>query len=109
MKVEIKPRAARQIREATRWLLANLGHEAAARLVDELELTLLRVQRQPGLGPPVMNARTRRARRILLPTESYHVYNRINERRGLVEVLAIRHTRRGRRPPHPLPDRRPPR
>lgn len=93
----MKPRAARHIREATTWLSLNSSPEAVLNLVLEIEETLRRLQRLPSLGPPVTNARTRGVRRIHLPTESYHVYYRVNEKQTLLEVLALRHTRRGGR------------
>ncbi len=78
------------------WLAENVSGAEALKLATEVEEALRRIQALPGIGPAVTNARTRGARRLHLRTKAYHLYYRVNERRGFLEVLALRHTRRGR-------------
>lgn len=96
MKAKLTPRAVGQIRRATSWLDANRGPEAGDALVEELQQTVRLLLRHPQLGAPVTNARSKDARRLYLPAFSYHLYYRV--RGDVIEVLAIRHTSRGRVP-----------
>jgi len=95
LRYRITPQAASQIVDATDWLWLNVGEAASARLSSEIETTIQSLLRHPSLGPPVVNAAQRGARRIQLPTQWYHLYYRVNEREDLLEVVALRHTRRG--------------
>ena len=96
MKAKLTPRAVGQIRKATTWLDANRGPDAGDALVEDIQQTVHLLLRHPQIGAPVKNARAKDARRLYLPAFSYHLYYRV--RRDVIEVLAIRHTSRGRVP-----------
>ena len=88
--------AARQMREALAWWSEN--RLAAPRLLDEeLRGVLGIVVAAPTLGALAHDARLAGVRRILLPRTRYHLYYRVDETAGRLEVLALWYARR--RPP----------
>ncbi len=98
MKFQVARQAASQVSEATTWLSSNGGEEVATRLEDEIADVIERLLRRPSLGPPAMNARARGVRRIQLRTLPYLLYYSVDEKRDMLTVLAVWHTRRGGRP-----------
>ncbi len=78
------------------WLDTNRGPAAGRALFEEIEQTVRLLLRHPMLGTPVTNARSKDARRLYLRAFSYLLYYRVHG--AVIEVLAIRHTSRGRYP-----------
>jgi plasmid stabilization system protein ParE len=98
VKIRITPRAERQIREAVTWRDERMGPEAGDELMAEIEATLALVSRHPNIGTRVLNARSPNAQRILLKAMDYFLYYRQDPIHGELQVLALRHTSRGRVP-----------
>ncbi|MGH8533420.1 MAG: type II toxin-antitoxin system RelE/ParE family toxin [Gammaproteobacteria bacterium] len=51
---------------------------------------------QPGVGTPARHGGLKGVRRVTLSRVRYYLYYRVSE--GVLEVLAFRHTSRGRQP-----------
>ncbi|MDD1748834.1 MAG: type II toxin-antitoxin system RelE/ParE family toxin [Methanothrix sp.] len=97
MRVRIFGRARRDIATAVAWWRANRPY-APTRLEDELAAAFRKLEELPFAGPPAMDARLGKFRRLSLLETRYFVYYRVNEARGLLEVLRVWHMSR-RRPP----------
>lgn len=95
MNVRVTKRAQAQIDRAATWWDQNrlLAPEA---FDEDLAGAFSLVGVQPGVGAPVLNARTQGVRRVHLARIHYHLYYRV--RGGQVEVLALWHTSRGSAP-----------
>jgi plasmid stabilization system protein ParE len=93
----IAPRAAREIRKAADWWLANRT-AAPTMLEDELETAYALIEELPFAGEAVSHRRHVGLRRVLLGRTHYYLYYAVEEDDGIVEVLSLWHTSRGRRP-----------
>jgi plasmid stabilization system protein ParE len=93
--VRVTKRAQAQIDRAALWWdeNRNLAPEA---FDDDLAEAFLLLGAEPGVGAPVLIARTQSVRRLHLARIRYHLYYRV--RGGQVEVFALWHTGRGSRP-----------
>ena len=91
--VVLTPRAARQMRAALAWWREN--RPAAPDLLDrDLRGGLAVIAAAPTLGAPARDTRLAGVRRILLRRTRYHVYYRVDEAAGRLEILALWHARR---------------
>ena len=95
MNVRVTKRAHAQIDRAARWWDENrfLAPEA---FDEDLSEAFLLLGAEPGVGAPVLRARTQGVRRLHLARIRYHLYYRIRGDR--IEVLALWHTSRGGEP-----------
>lgn len=97
MRLQVVANAQRQIREAAAWWREN---RPAARGLFEQELArgYDLITTQPSVGVRVFDVSIQGVRRFHLLRIHYHLYYRLlNE--DTVEVLALWHVRRGKRPP----------
>jgi len=97
IEIRVSPQAVEQARNAQRWWKANRG-AAPSPLHDELAKGLEQLASLPEIGPPYPNDRVPGVRRLLLRKSQYHIYYVYEEEAGLVVVLAIWSTHRGRGP-----------
>ncbi|MCX4240404.1 type II toxin-antitoxin system RelE/ParE family toxin [Paraliomyxa miuraensis] len=100
MNVEIRVslQAVEQAKAAQEWWEANRG-AAPSLLHDELASGLQLLARLPEIGPPYPNDHVPGVRRLLLRKCQHHIYYVYDsEEPGLVVVLVIWSTRRGRGP-----------
>lgn len=95
MEVRVTKRARSQIDRAAQWWDQNRPLAPKA-FDEELAEAFSLLSLEPGIGPPVSNARTQGVRRLHLARIHYHLYYRV--RRGQLEVLSIWHTSRGAGP-----------
>jgi plasmid stabilization system protein ParE len=95
---KVAPRAGRQIRAAAEWWLEN-RRAAPTMLGDELEAAFGLIEDLPFAGEAVPHGRIGGLRRLLLGRTQYHLYYVVSKDDAIVEVLALWHTSRGRRPP----------
>jgi plasmid stabilization system protein ParE len=90
----ITARALRDIERCARWWISHRdAHELFA---QELDDALVRIQREPTLGPVFRVVRGREQRRVLMPRTAHHVYYRIDG--DDIIVLTVWGARRGRAP-----------
>jgi toxin ParE1/3/4 len=89
--VIVLPRARLMLLEAARWWKSNRP-EAPGMLDDEVEQALRRIAEQPRCGVVV---RGRDVRRVVLRETGYLLFYRVRPRAGRIEVLSLRHGRRG--------------
>jgi len=68
-------------------------------LRDELEAAYGLIAELPFAGESVPHSRIAGLRRVLLGRTQYHLYYVVADDEGVIEVLALWHTSRGRRPP----------
>lgn len=68
-------------------------------LRDELEAAYALIAALPFAGEAVSHSRIAGLRRVLLGRTQYHLYYAMSGDKGVVEVLALWHTSRGKRPP----------
>lgn len=94
-KVELSPRARRQLSQIERWWFDNHPSNPDL-LVMELQAIGEMIADNPGAGA-VYNRRVG-VRRVLMPRSQYYLYYRIVEARGLISIVAFWHTARGRGP-----------
>ena len=95
--VRIAGSAARAIAEAASWWAANRP-KAPDAFVTELERALQLIAVHPGIGARATNVRLAGVRRIHLSRVRYHLYYRVTDESGAVEVLALWHASRGSAP-----------
>ena len=96
LKLEISPRALKQLMEITRWWMSN--RDKAPRLFsEEADRTFTLIREAPMIGTRVPSRRGS-VRRVLLKSSGYHVYYAVNASGDQVEILAIWHTARGKLP-----------
>ena len=97
LRLQITATAQRQIREATAWWHEN---RPAARglLRQELDRGLKSITTQPGVGTRALDVPVKGVRRLHLLRIHYHLYYHLLDEET-VEVLALWHVRRGKRPP----------
>jgi plasmid stabilization system protein ParE len=89
--VVVAPSAGQQARLIAEWWRSN--RLAAADLFDG-ELAVA-----PATGLKYRESKGRLVRRLLMPRTSHHVYFEIDEEKSRVDVVAVWHTARGKRPP----------
>ena len=92
------PTAERHVEKARVWWAEN-RLAAPDAILEELRAALELVASQPACGVPVVSARFRGVRRILLQRIDYFLYYRVAPRERRLEVLAFWHARRGTTPP----------
>ena len=91
-------RAVRESNEARAWLAEHRGADRVARLNDEVNEALDRLERFPEMGAPVRSRSSGPSvRRIILDRSGYHLYYRAHLESCLVEVICFWHEKR--RPP----------
>lgn len=93
----VSPRAGRQIRAAAKWWGENRT-AAPAMLRDELETAYSLIEALPFVGEAVPHPQILGLRRVLLGRTQYHLYYIVSEEDAAIEVLALWHTSRGKRP-----------
>jgi len=93
----VSPRAGQQIRAAAKWWLKNRT-AAPTILGDELESAYALIDALPFAGETVSHSRINGLRRVLLAHTQYHLYYVPSEEDQVVEILALWHTSRGKRP-----------
>jgi len=86
------------IRNALKWRDENMGQGAADELMEEIEATIRLLKRFPFIGSKVLNARSPGALHIYMKAIDRFLYYRVNEARGELEILGVRHTSRGNAP-----------
>lgn len=96
--VHVVDSAARAIREAAEWWMANRP-KAPEAFAEELKRGLQLIASHPGIGARAQNANLTGVRRIHLARVHYHLYYRVVTARAEIEVLALWHTSRGTTPP----------
>ncbi len=97
MRIRIVPSAQRQIRDAIAWWDANRPGAPGA-IAEELRRTLRLLRVHTELGARARNPGMESIRRVLLARVRYHVYYRVIEGTGTIEVLAFWHAQRGSGP-----------
>jgi toxin ParE1/3/4 len=91
MRVRLRPRARRELREATNWYRERSG-EAANRFAAEVRQVLQHLEQFPGTGGFVPGVADRDVRRLPVHNFPYHVvFVRLKSH---ISVLAIAHDRR---------------
>jgi len=78
---------------AVEWWRENRPLEPTL-LEDEMSAVLERLAVAPFMGRPVLNLRLSGLRRVSLEAARYHLYYRIQEKRGLVWVVRLWHMSR---------------
>ena len=96
MKIRVRRRAQRQIREARAWWAVNRP-EAPLAVERELEQTLKRLSEFPLAGSLFPRSRIDGIRQSYLRHIHYHLYYRVTS--DAVEILALWHASRGTPPP----------
>jgi plasmid stabilization system protein ParE len=91
-------RAGRQIRAAAKWWAENRS-AAPALLREELEAAYALIGDLPFTGEAVPHSRIVGLRRVLLGRTQYHLYYVLRDEDGVINVLALWHTSREKRPP----------
>lgn len=81
---------------AARWATSRVA--APKRFKEGIERGLSLIRAQPGMGVRSRNPRHRDVRRIYLDRFGYHLYYRFSSAGDVVEVIEIRHARRGTLP-----------
>jgi hypothetical protein len=89
--VAYSARFVRQAEAAIQWCKE---HGPPISIADEIEWLAEHTLRNPETWPLVANARTRGLRRAYLPAIGYHVYYRIDPRRGVIMFREFRHAKR---------------
>ncbi len=87
------PRAAREIRQASRWWDENRPAAPEA-FREALGLALELIANQPEVGAVAANTKLRRVRRILLSQVDYFLYYQVGRTSSTIAVVAVWHTRR---------------
>ncbi|MEM7483552.1 MAG: type II toxin-antitoxin system RelE/ParE family toxin [Acidobacteriota bacterium] len=94
-RLRVASRAAKQIREAADWWLANRP-KAPHAFEEDVEKAFSLISTLPGTGQKVRHAKIRRLRRALLGRVRYYLYYTVDTDEELVKVLAFWHaSRRG--------------
>lgn len=97
-RVSVALRAHRQIHAAAKWWAKNRP-AAPALLREELQGAYALIGELPLAGEAVPHSRIAGLRRVLLGRTRYHLYYVVSDDDGVIEVLALWHTSRGKRPP----------
>jgi plasmid stabilization system protein ParE len=97
LQLRISPRAATQIRVATKWWSENRP-KAPEAFEEELTRGFALAREFPSSGESVPYAMLSGVRRILLGRIRYHLYYSVSHESGAVEILALWHTSRGSSP-----------
>jgi plasmid stabilization system protein ParE len=71
---------------------------APAMLAEELESAYTLIEDLPFAAETVPHSRIAGLRRVLLGRAQYHLYYVVTEDAGVIEILALWHTSRGRGP-----------
>jgi plasmid stabilization system protein ParE len=95
---KVSRRAQRQIHAAAKWWAENRS-AAPALLREELEGAYTLLADFPFAGETVPHSRIAGLRRVLLSRTQYHLYYATPDEEGVIEVLALWHTSRGKQPP----------
>lgn len=95
LEIRVSPQALAQIEEAAEWWAGNRPSAPGAIRQDVEEILTVLVH-QPGIGMPTRRGRIKGLRRITLSRVRYYIYYRATG--GVLEVLALWHTSRGRPP-----------
>lgn len=95
MRVRVTRRADAQIERAAAWWKQNRPLSPGA-LYEELAEAFSLLGKQPAIGSPALNARTKGVRRVHLSRVHYYLYYRVRD--DEVQVLALWHTSRGAGP-----------
>jgi hypothetical protein len=82
----------RQTEAADRWWKEN--HETSNAIGDEIRWVADHLQTSPYMWPAAENARKPGLRRVFLQRIGYHLYYRVDERRGRITFTDFRHARR---------------
>jgi plasmid stabilization system protein ParE len=98
VRIDVGQHARRQIRELNRWWRKNRSSARTA-VHDELTRVFRLILDYPRIGPPALDVALPGVRRIHLPRISHHVYYRVLESDGIIEVLAVWSDSRGEGPP----------
>ena len=96
MKFTVAARADRQIRAAAAWWAKNRTY-APALFAEDLEAALDLIEEFPYAGEVISHRRIRGLRRVLLSQVRYHLYYEVVGP-GVVRILSLWHTSRGRMP-----------
>ena len=96
--VRVVNSAARAIREASAWWIANRP-KAPDAFAEEIERAFQLIASQPGVGARAQNAGLPDVRRIHLARIHYYLYYRVSASPASIEILALWHTSRGVNPP----------
>ena len=97
-RVEITPLAEAHVRAAHSWWSTNRPAAPAA-VREELNRASHLLAHQPHIGSHAANPKTSDVRRIYLARIRYHLYYRVRDSEGLVQVLALWHSSREAGPP----------
>ncbi|MEO7973302.1 MAG: type II toxin-antitoxin system RelE/ParE family toxin [Thermoanaerobaculia bacterium] len=97
LRLRVAPQAAIQIQTAPRWWKVNRT-KAPAAFFEDLSRTLAILRVQPELGTRVANPNLAGVRRVLLERVRYHLYYRVDETGGALEVLSLWHSSRDSKP-----------
>lgn len=92
MIVRPSKRFERQVETAIRW--GQEHHGLTVEIVDALDALSKDLALFPDMHARAQNARTPGLRRAYLPRIGYHVYYRVDERRGVVLLRDFRHAKR---------------
>ncbi|MBV9492853.1 MAG: type II toxin-antitoxin system RelE/ParE family toxin [Acidobacteria bacterium] len=95
-RVIISTRAVREIDAAEQWWRRN-RHKAPNAFGEEIQRAIGLLRDEPGVGVQVKSKRLVGVQRIWLKRIRYHLYYRLDDR-SRVELLALWHTSRGRKP-----------
>jgi plasmid stabilization system protein ParE len=98
LRINVVPRAQRDIREALSWWRENRP-KAPRAMVDELRRAFHLLRVQPEVGTRAQSQELPGVRRIHLGRVRYHVYYRVDLERHVVDILAVWHSSRGAPPP----------
>jgi plasmid stabilization system protein ParE len=98
VRIEVVPRAQRQIRAAVEWWTRNRPAAPHA-ITEELRRIFRLLKAQPNIGAIGMHPRVVGVRRVRLDRVRHDLYYRTEETRAVIEILAFWHMSRGRQPP----------
>jgi len=91
--LQVTPRAAREIREASSWW--DLNRPAAPDAFrDAIAKAFELITTHPNIGSIATNVRLPGVRRVHLSKVRYHLYYRVKGEPGVVEALSLWHTSR---------------
>lgn len=97
LRINVVPDAQDAIREAIVWW-RNHRPKAPDAVVQELRRAFRLLRVQPSIGSHANNPKLAGVRRVHLSRIRYHLYYRVNEERGVVDVLALWHSSRSEPP-----------
>jgi plasmid stabilization system protein ParE len=94
LRVELSPRATRELTRAVTWWLDQVGGRPP--LLDELQRLVTTLPAAPRQGALFAKARGHTIYRVLLPSSQYHAYYRVVA--DTIQIVALWSTSRGRPP-----------